>query len=162
VLAAVTLAALLALGGNCQQQQNQKGWTDTPKGFVEVAASPFAYKAVSPDGSSIAVRHRPNQEKGDLAFWSEVFERQFVEVNGYRLIEKEELVSEDGVPGQLMTFEYAPDELPYHYSIAIFVSELSLVSLETATELSKLTRYDEAFSAARKSLRVKSAEKASR
>ncbi len=146
------LGALLLLAG-CEKE-----WTRTPDGFVKVDVSPFAFKAVAPDGSTIGIRYRENEEEGSLAFWREVFERELVQGKGYRLAGTTDVTSGDGVPGKLMTFEFAPDDTPYHYGLALYVTPESIVTVETATELAQLERYKAAFDAARRELKAKAGE----
>ena len=133
-------------------------WTTTPEGFVEIEQAPFEYKAVSPDGSVIAIRHRPNEEKGDLDYWAEVFELELVDAKGYRLAEKSDVKSADGVLGRLLSFELAQGTIPFHYGLAIYVTDESIVTLETATELASLERYAEAFDEARKGLNARAGD----
>jgi hypothetical protein len=152
VATAVTLCLACTLG--C----GEKEWTRTPDGFVKVEDATFAYKALSPDGSVIAVRHRPNTEEGSLAFWAEVFTRELVEAKGYRAAGTADVTSADGVAGRLLRFEVAVGDLPYHYGLALYVTPKSIVTVETATELSLLARYLPAFDAARADLKAKAAE----
>ena len=133
-------------------------WAKAPEGFVEVQEGPFVFKAVSPDGSVIGVRHRLNKEEGDLAFWLEVFELEMVDAKGYKLEEKREVRSADGVDGVLMRFAYAQGDTPFHYGLAVFVTEKTIITLETATELGELERYNAAFEEALESVQVKLVE----
>jgi hypothetical protein len=153
-IAAAGTLALLALPSGC----GDKEWTRTPDGFVKVDDGAFAYKAVSPDGSTIAIRHRGNEEEGSLAFWAEVFELELVQAQGYKLAAKAGATSADGVPGTMMTFELAQGDTPYHYGLALYVTPKSIVTVETATELSRLNRYQAAFDAARRALKARAAE----
>ena len=153
VRSVAVLGALLVLSG-C----GEKEWTRTPDGFVKVDVAPFAYKAVAPDGSTIGIRYRENEEEGSLAFWREVFELELVQGKGYRLAGTSDVTSGDGVPGKLMTLEFAPDDTPYHYGLALYVTPKSIVTVETATELAKLERYKAAFEAARRDLKAKAEE----
>ena len=154
VRSVAVLGALLVLAG-C----GEKEWTRTPDGFVKVeGSSPFVYKAVAPDGSTIGIRYRENEEEGSLAFWREVFELELVQGKGYRLAGTTDVTSGDGVPGKLMMFEFAPGDTPYHYGLALYVTPKSIVTVETATELAKLERYRAAFEAARRDLKAKAEE----
>lgn len=134
-------------------------WVATPDGFVEIEQYGFVYKAVSPDGSVIAVRHRDNEQEGDLEFWSEVFEREMVEGKGYRLVEEQQVTSGDGVSGTHLQLEYAHEgDTPFHYGLTVFVTEESIVTVETATELERHDDYAGAFEKARGSVTVRAAE----
>jgi hypothetical protein len=140
------VALLLGLAGaGCPKKE----WADAPEGFVEVKDGRFVFKAVAPDGSTIAVRHRGNPEEGDLDFWTEVFELEMVDGQGYRAAGKSDLQSGDGVAGRLLRFEYAAGDVPYHYGVALYVTGKSIVTVETAAELEKLPRYESAFEAVR-------------
>ncbi|MBI5499035.1 MAG: hypothetical protein HY907_02255 [Deltaproteobacteria bacterium] len=157
VCAAGGVVALAFVAAGCPRHEAE--WTRTPDGFVKISGpDAFAWRAVSPDGSAIAVRHRANEEEGSLAFWSEVFERELVEAKGYRLAGKSDVTSADGVAGKLLQLEFAQSDTPYHYGLAVYVSAKSIVTVETATELERLERYRPAFEAARRELRAKAAE----
>jgi|SRR5690606_15751592 len=150
---------LLALIGGLVWYFNQAPeWTEVPEGFVEVDDARFAWKAVSPDGSVIAIRTRPNEGEGGLEFWREVFELEMVEGKGYRLVETEDVVSADGVDGSAMRFEFAQGDTPFHYGLAVYVTSEWIVTLETATELEALDQYAEAFDSARGALEVLTVE----
>jgi hypothetical protein len=151
----VLVLALALSGCDCHKRGE---WTKPPEGFVKVAAGGFEWKAVAPDGSAIGVRYRQNGEEGSLAFWTEVFQLELVQAKGYRLGETTDVQSADGVPGKLLTFEFAQSDTPYHYGLAVFATKKSIVTVETATELRQLPRYAPAFEAARRELRVKNAE----
>ncbi len=154
----VAVAALLSVASLCQEPERQP-WTQTPEGFVIASlGAHYEYKAVSPDGSALGVRFRENTEQGSLSYWTEVFLLEMVEAKNYRLIAKKDVTSADGVPGQALTFEVAQGNVPYHYGLAVFVTEKSIVTLESGTELEALSRYEAAFSSALAALRVKTYE----
>lgn len=148
----VVFAALAGLAGQCGEAEKPKAWTATPKGFVQSPEGQFVYRALSPDGSVIGIRHRLNEQEGDLDFWTEVFELEMVQGKGYKLISKSDVQSRDDVDGRLMVFEYAQGDTPYHYELALYVTPKSLVSVEAATELANLERYKGGFEAARAEL----------
>jgi len=97
--------------------------TLVPEGFVEQKDARFTFKAVAPDGTTIAVRERKNTEKGSLSFWGEVFKREMVEGKGYRLVETRDVTSSNGVAGQHFVFEVAVEDTPYTYWLEILVAE---------------------------------------
>jgi len=153
---ALVFAALTSLAGQCgEPREAPVTWTATPKGFVQSPEGQFVYRALSPDGSVIGIRHRLNEQEGDLDFWTEVFELEMVNGKGYKELAKSDVTSKDGVKGRLMTFEYAQGDPPYHYELALYVTPKSLVSVEAATELASLDRYKVGFESARAELNAK-------
>ena len=134
---------LTCLLGGCHE------WTETPEGFVEVDSKGVDYKAVTPEGAVIVIRHRDNDEEGDLDFWSEVFELEMVKAKGYKVVDKGEVSSADGTVGSVLLFEYAQGQTPYHYGLTVFVRDDLIVTVETATELDNYERREEAFEHAR-------------
>lgn len=115
-LLATTIAAL-ALTCGC-------GTTlDLPDNFVAVGEGnlgPYEVRGVSADGMVVAVRLEKNAENGTLAFWTEAVKRQLASRN-YKLDKSEDVTSDAGLAGALMTFSTSRSGRPYTYLAAVFV-----------------------------------------
>jgi hypothetical protein len=165
-LALLSLLCVALLGSQCNAPPPPaaRTWTDTPQGFVEVQTYNMRYKAVSPDGAVIGVRSRPNDEKGDLAFWLEVFNREMTEGKGYLPAPSKpdaptdlaalDIQSADGVPGKLLSFSVPDDRSPYRYQLALFISADHIITFESLCEEASCDRHAPAFAAALKTLRA--------
>jgi len=145
-LSLVVMLLLVLLSGIMLGCEGAK--TVVPEGFVEQKDSTFAFKAVAPDGTTIAVRQRQNEEKGSLSFWSEVFKREMVEGKGYRLVDTRDVTSSNGIAGQHFVFEVAVEDTPYTYWLALFVSERTITTFEAGTPSADLERHEVAFKTA--------------
>lgn len=158
LLAFVMCFALVSLATKCEPEPEEEppAWmTEVPEGFVEVDPQrPHVWRAVAADGSAVGVRYRANEEAGALDFWVEVFEREMTLGKGYRLARTTEVTSSDGVAGKVLMLELAEEDRPYHYGLAIYVTEDSIVTVETATELADLERYTPVFDKARSNVVV--------
>jgi len=96
---------------------------DLPENFVAVDEGnlgPYEARGVSADGMGIAVRLEENAENGTLAFWTEAVRRQLAS-RGYTLDKTEDVESDAGLAGTLMTFTTDRGGRPYTYLVAVFV-----------------------------------------
>ena len=104
-----------------------------PKGYFEVDHSYlFRYKAVSAQGNVIALSKQWNDDKtADLVYWSEAIEYQKVDIEGYNLIERESIRSEEeDLTGTLLTFEVGEKADKILYLVGIYVDRRSIWVIE--------------------------------
>lgn len=103
----------------------------TAPGFVELAnQSTYAYRATTPEGVVVAVRVVDDEERGDLAFWTQVVTNQLRDVNGYALLSSEDVRSLDGTPGRRLELGRDEDNKPYTYWVTIFLAQDRLFMVE--------------------------------
>jgi hypothetical protein len=142
------LLALTALAvGACRVSEVR-----TPNGFValdedDIQWRDYVWKAVSPDGAVVVVRERDNKEEGSLEFWAEALEREVIERQGYKLIDKGPVQGRN-VKGTQLNFEALYGGQPYFYSVAIFTDEDSIVTVETAASAEVWERHEAALQGA--------------
>ena len=112
----IAIASICTLAGGCVSM-------DTPRGYAELDDSyPFDFKAVSARGNVIALSEFDNEDDSvGLPFWAEAVEYQKVELDGYKLISREELRTNADVFGTLFTFEVGEGPDAILYLIAVFV-----------------------------------------
>jgi len=103
-----------------------------PPGYVKVEPGfEYRFRAVSADGSAIALRTEENPENGDLAFWEKAVKSRLVDVRGYKLADRKE-ASCRGVKGAEMTFDYERKGVAYCYVMMLFVEARRVHSIEIA------------------------------
>ncbi len=115
-LLTMTIASL-ALACGCETT------LDLPDNFVAVDEHNlrgYEARGVSADGMVVAVRLEDNAENGTLAFWTEAIERQLASRN-YTLAKTENVTSDAGLDGTLMTLNTDRGGRPYTYLVAVFV-----------------------------------------
>lgn len=147
ILAALALAA-------CRVSE-----VKTPDGFValtddQIEYYPYEWKAVSPDGAVVVVRERENEQEGSLDFWAESLKREITERNGYKLLD-EGPVEGRNAKGHLMNFEVLYGGLPYRYTVALFVTEDDIITVETAASQEIFQQRGDALTAAIRSTTLK-------
>lgn len=138
------LLALAMLLGACRVSEVR-----TPNGFValdedDIQWRDYEWKAVSPDGAVVVVRERDNNEEGSLDFWAEALEREIIERQGYKLIDKGPVQGRN-VKGTQLNFEALYGGQPYFYSVAVFTDEDSIVTVETAASAEVWERHKDAL-----------------
>src|SRR5262249_38961196 len=85
----------------------------TAPGLVELDEkddSPYAYRAIAPDGVVVAVRVIDTDDRGDLDTWTHAVVLRMQQVNGYALLGTSDVKSRDGTPGKELHFGH--DEGP--------------------------------------------------
>jgi len=103
-----------------------------PTGYVKVEPGyEYRFRAVSADGSAIALRTEENPENGDQAFWEKAVKSRLVDVRGYKLADRKE-ASCRAIKGVEMTFDYERKGVPYCYVVMLFVDGRRVHSIEIA------------------------------
>jgi hypothetical protein len=91
--------------------------------WVERPALPARYvlRAISADGVVVALRRQPNRRNGTLAFWKDAISKELADGRGYELTADEEVASDRGVPGRLLSFAAESRGSKARYLVGIFV-----------------------------------------
>lgn len=149
----VVLAAALSLGAAaCGRPFDVK----TAPGFVALDNQrDFDWRATTPEGVVVAVRVVDDEERGDLAFWTQAVTLQLRDVAGYALLDSAEVTSLDGTKGRLLKFGHDEDGKPYAYWVAIYPAQSRLFVLETGGPKELFERARPSLEWTMKSLRVR-------
>jgi hypothetical protein len=120
------LAAVLALAG-CGRPFD----VATAPGFVELEnQTTHAYRATTPEGVVVGVRVVDDEERGDLAFWTQAVTLQLRDVSGYALLSSDEVLSRDGTKGRRLVFGHDEDSKPYVYWVTLYLAQGRLFIVE--------------------------------
>ena len=113
----------------------------TAPGFVELEnQAEHAYRATTPAGVVVAVRVVDDEDRGDLAFWTQALVLQLRDVTGYALLESAETASADGTKGRLLKFGHDEDGKPYEYWVALYLAQGRLFLVEAGGEKATFDR----------------------
>jgi len=103
----------------------------TAPGFVPLEnQGDFAYRATTPEGVVIAVRVIDDEERGDIAFWTQALTLQLRDANGYALIETTDITSRDGTKGKLLKLGHDEDKKPFTYWVGVYLAQGRLFVVE--------------------------------
>lgn len=131
LLSVGVIATLMSLMVACAAPRVQ-----TPSGYVELedhfGVNDATYKAVSSDGGVILVRLQEDQPAGALSFWTDAFTRELVDGRGYELLEHKDVKRPDGTVGRVILLRGSHNEQPYRYSVAIYLEEEDIVTVESS------------------------------
>jgi hypothetical protein len=125
----LALAAGLALLTGCVSLK-------TPDGYAErTHTGRYAYQAISTDASVIAVSTFENEDedKGDLAYWTEAARKQMTLSRGYTFEEQGEFRCPKG-PGRWMRFAEKYKGTDYLYLLGLVVDGETIYALEAGGE----------------------------
>lgn len=142
--------ALLACAGGCRA-------LETPEGYVQLRAAGFRYdyRAVSAAGAVLATRTVANQtDGGDLAFWSAAVEHQKVDLDGMKLLAREDLRNGSGRPGVLFEFSIGVGQGEVRYLVGMYVLAERIHLLEAAGPAVNIEQDRPKLKAAMESYRV--------
>lgn len=126
-LSLAVLFAVLALG--CGQPFHHK----TPSGFVELEDQEdkgYNYRAVSADGTVLAVRALENKPKGELAFWADAIRNHMRQQGGYAHLATRDLKTRSGLVGKQLRFGHDRSQKPHLYYVTVFVTDDYIYVLE--------------------------------
>lgn len=103
----------------------------TPPGFVALEdQSTYAYRATSPEGVVTAIRVVEDEERGDLAFWTQAVTLKMREGSGYALLDASDVTSKDGTKGRRLVFGHDQDGRPYAYWVTLYLAQGRLFLVE--------------------------------
>ena len=108
------------------------GTLKLPEHFVSVDEEDrgdYLVRGVSADGVVVALRSRENLKNGSLKFWHEAV-RSELAGRGYRLGETEDITSDAGVAGKMMTFSVRSRGVPFTYILALYVQPRQVLIVE--------------------------------
>lgn len=89
------------------------------------------WRATTPEGVVMAVRVVDDEDRGDLAFWTQAITLQMRDVSGYALLSSADVVSADGTKGKRLEFGHDEDNKPYVYWVSIFPAQGRLFLVES-------------------------------
>jgi hypothetical protein len=132
---------------------------DTATGFVELenqgAASDYEYRSTTPEGVTVGVRVVPDEDRGDLAFWTRALTLQLHDVTGYAMLETLDVQSKDGTKGKLLKMGHDEDGKPYLYWLEVFMAQDRLFLVEAGGTKEQMERARPQVEWMMKSVRVK-------
>ena len=105
----------------------------TAPGFVPLANQAgysYDYRATTPEGVVVAVRVIDDENRGDIAFWTEALTLQLRDINGYALLSTEDVATRDGTKGKLLKFGHDEDNKPFAYWVGAFLAQGRLFIVE--------------------------------
>lgn len=128
-----------------------------PKGYAQLDDDDLFYgvaqKIISPDGATILLREREHTPKSDLNFWTESLQREVAEGRGYEHLSNEDVTTAGGFKGRALHFKGAYNNATWRYTVALFLVDDEIVTVETAVPESDWEQHKVAFEGAIKSLR---------
>jgi hypothetical protein len=120
------LSALCALGTGCGRPYD----VATPDGFVELTEGDksydedaYEYRASTADGVVLAVRAWDNEPRVDLALATRALENRTRLGQGYALLEKKEVTSQNGVKGTTLRLGHDTEGQAHLFTVTVFVTE---------------------------------------
>lgn len=143
-------AALLACGAGC----GRSFVITTPAGFAELPdQEDYGYRAADAAGVVLAVRHEENAPFGDLAFWSGAIDAH-LRRDGYVADQALDVKSADGVPGRQIRYHRVQQGRKYVFWATVFVTDDSVVTIETGGDGDHFDERVEAVTAAIRSVAI--------
>jgi hypothetical protein len=128
----------------------------TAPGFVPLEnQGSYDYRSTTPEGVVVAVRVVEDEDRGDLAFWTQTVTLQLREVSGYALLEGVDVTSADGTKGKLLRFGHDEDSKPYVYWVAIYPAQGRLFVVEAGGHKEAFERARAGVEWTMKSVRVR-------
>lgn len=108
ILAFGVMAATMAAG--CSHSMT------LPSGFVQLsdgARGEYLVRGISADKAIVALEQHPNPKNGTLDFWVLAMKDEMKSGRGYELSSEEDVTSQSGEAGHLMTFKQANTDNRY-------------------------------------------------
>ena len=146
--AAVLLGFCTATG--CVHTSGLAGDPQVPAGFARYTKAENI-KAVSPEGVVYRVRTEDNKPYAELPFWKEALKKRMLDAGHVFLDEAP--VSADAVPGYLLELTAPHGRADYTYLMAVFVRDKKIIIVESAGEVTHITRRRKAILTAIKALK---------
>jgi hypothetical protein len=112
-------------------------------GFVKLEAKqpPYDWRAVAPDGVSVAMRVVPLEDRADLAFWTHAVTLRMREMNGYALVDTHDVRSRDGTAGKELVFGHDESGKPFVYRVRLYLGDKRLFVVEAGGTKEQMDRY---------------------
>jgi hypothetical protein len=123
-LRASLLALALGLAG-CQSFVLK-----APEDFVALdeGRGEFALRTTNAEGVVLAVREVENDRHGTLAFWRKAIENRVRAVNGYALLNEDEVHASTGEAGRRLSFGRDEANQAFAYELTVFVTPETFLS----------------------------------
>lgn len=126
-LAQIALVALLLVLTGCGRPFDVK----TAPGFVELEHQRvYDYRATSPEGVVVGIRVIEDEDRGDLAFWTQALTLHLRDASGYALLETTDIASRDGTKGKLLELGRDEGDRPFVFWVAVFLAQKKLFLVE--------------------------------
>jgi hypothetical protein len=104
---------------------------ETAPGFVPLEnQGEYAYRSTTPEGVVVAIRVIDDEDRGDIAFWTQALTLQLRDVSGYALLETKDITSRDGTKGKLLKLGHDEDGKPFTYWVGAFLAQGRLFIVE--------------------------------
>jgi hypothetical protein len=131
----------------------------TPPGFLELhdLDTPFAYRAISPEGVVVGIRVVDVNEGdgGGLGFWTRAVTVRMREIDGYALLGEGDVKSADGTPGHELRFGHDQSDKPYLYTVRIYAAQSRVFLVETGGPRVEVGRYQSSLDWMQETVRVR-------
>jgi len=113
---------------------------EVPEGYIKLKdPGVYDFKAVSARGSAIALSSRANEDRSaGLEFWVAAVEHQKVDVDGMKLVAREDIRSRSGLDGVLFHFEIGEGQARLAYLVALYVTPGRIFTIEGAGQADAL------------------------
>lgn len=103
----------------------------TPEGFAQLdGGDDYAYRATSAQGVVIAVRTVDNDPHGNLAFWSDLLDRDLRQRGYAKDGERREVKTREGLVGRQLRYAIDKDGRPHRFWLSVFVTPSVVVTVE--------------------------------
>ena len=104
---------------------------DIPKGFVQLEDdNSYAFRAVSPNNSTLGIRYWDNKENGNLDFWYNVVLNYLDKKKGYKFLNDKVYKSINSIEGKSATFESFYKGNTNKYFICVFIGKSDIITVE--------------------------------
>ena len=126
-----TIAAILLSGswiGGCTTTG-----IETPSGYVPLQnTGDKSFLAVSARGNTLGISERVNEggKPADLAYWTEAFKHEKVELGRYRLNSEQSIRTDQGRDGMILDLRLGQGAAEYTWLVALFVDPSRVVTVE--------------------------------
>ena len=105
----------------------------TAPGFIELEGQKvdgYDYRATSPEGVVFAVKAIPDEDRGDLDFWTRTLTLKLRDEMGYAVLGTEDVTSLDGAKGKTLKLGHDEGGKPYDYWVTVFIAKKRVFIVE--------------------------------
>ncbi len=150
LMAIASTVAILA--GGCMP----RGRLAMPEHFVELdeqRRGDYEVRGMSADGVVIGLRRHANLKNGSLPFWQDALRNELVG-RGYQPTgEMEEITSNGGTTGKLMTFKTTSRGTEFLYVLAMYVQPAQVTTVEAGGKADVVRKHLDALKESMRSVR---------
>ena len=98
----------------------------TAPGFIELEGQHvegYDYRATSPEGVVFAIKVVPDEDRGDIDFWTRTLTLKLRDEMGYAIVSTEDVVSLDGAKGRTLKLGHDEGGKPYDYWVTVYIAK---------------------------------------